>query len=63
MECGVSSDKERYVRWLEMEWERRVSTSREDQRTAEVLEVLRAMAEESGRLAVPPEYDPEGSRR
>jgi hypothetical protein len=59
---GVSSEKERYLRWLEMEWERRVSTSREEQRTAEVLEVLRAMAEDSGCLAVPLGYEPEGSR-
>ena len=59
---GVSSEKERYMRWLEMEWEHRVGTSREEQRTAEVLEVLRAMAEESGRLAVPPVSEPEGSR-
>ena len=50
------------MRWLEMEWEHRVGTSREEQRTAEVLEVLRAMAEESGRLAVPPGDEPEGSR-
>jgi len=59
---GVSTEKERYLRWLEMEWERRVSTSREEQRTAEVLEALRAMAEDSGRLSVPPGYEPEGSR-
>ena len=59
----MSSDKERYMRWLEMEWERRVSTSREEQRTAEVSEALRDMAEESGRLAAPPEYEPEGARR
>jgi len=58
----VSSEKERYLRWLEMEWERRVSTSREKQRTAEVLEALRAVAEESGRLAAPPVSEPEGSR-
>jgi len=58
----VSSEKERYLRWLEMEWEHRVGTSRKEQRTAEVLEVLRAMAEESGRLAVLPRYEPEGSR-
>ena len=50
------------MRWLEMGWEHRVGTSREEQRTAEVLEVLRAMAEESGRLAVLPGYEPEGSR-
>ena len=59
---GVSSEKERYLRWLEMEWEHPVGTSREEQRKAEVLEVLRAMAKESGRLAVPPGYEPEGSR-
>ena len=58
----MSSEKERYLRWLEMGWEHRVGTSREEQRTAEVLEVLRAMAEESGRLAVLPGYEPEGSR-
>jgi hypothetical protein len=64
VEGGVSSDKGRYMRWLDMEGERRVSTSREDhQRTSEVLQVLRAMAEESGRLAVPPAYEPEGPRR
>jgi hypothetical protein len=59
---GVSSEKERYLRWLEMEWEHRMGTSREEQWTAEVLEVLRAMAEESGCLAVPPGSEPEGSR-
>ena len=58
----MSSDRERYMRWLEVEWERRVSTSREEQRTAGVLEALRAMAEESGRLAAAPEYEPDGSR-
>jgi hypothetical protein len=45
-----------------MEWEHPVGTSREEQRKAEVLEVLRAMAKESGGLAVPPGYEPEGSR-
>ncbi len=58
----MSSEKERYMRWIQVEWERRVSTSREEQRTAEVVESLRDMAEESGRLAGPPEYEPEGAR-
>jgi hypothetical protein len=54
----VSSEKERYMRWLQTEWERRVSDSKEEQRTAGLLEAFRDLAEESGRLAEPPEYEP-----
>lgn len=59
----MSSEREHYMRWMELEWERRVSTSREEQRTAEVLESLRDVAEESRCPVRAPEYEPEGSRR
>ena len=49
----MSTEKERYLRWMEMEWERRVSDSVEERRTASLLETFRDLAEESGRLAEP----------
>jgi hypothetical protein len=54
----VSSEKERYMRWLRTEWERRVSGSKDEERTADLLETFRDLAEESGRLVEPPEYEP-----
>ncbi len=58
----MSSEKERYMRWLRTEWERRVSDSGEERRTASLLETFRDLAEESERLAEPPEYEPERPR-
>ncbi len=58
----MSSEKERYMRWLRTEWERRVGDSGEERRTASLLETFRDLAEESGRLAEPPEYEPGRSR-
>ena len=49
----MSSEKERYMRWLRAEWERRVGDSVEERRTASLLEAFRDLAEESGRLAEP----------
>ena len=54
----MSSEKERYMRWVETEWERRVSDSGEERRTASLLESFRNLAEESERLAEPAEYEP-----
>ncbi len=54
----MSSEKERYMRWLQAEWERRVGDSGEERRTAALLETFRDLAEESERLAEPPEYEP-----
>ncbi len=54
----MSSEKERYMRWVETEWERRVGDSREERRTASLLESFRNLAEESERLAEPAEYEP-----
>jgi hypothetical protein len=54
----VSSEKERYMRWLRTEWERRVGDSGEERRAASLLEAFRDLAEESGRLVEPPEYEP-----
>ena len=48
--------------WLQAEWERRVSDSKEEQRTAALLETFRDLAEESGRLAEPAEYEPRRPR-
>jgi hypothetical protein len=59
----VSSEKERYMRWVETEWERRVSPSREERRAASLLETFRDLAEESRSLAEPPEYEPGRARR
>ena len=56
----MSSEKERYMRWLRTEWERRVSDSGEERRVASLLEAFRDLAEESGRLAEPAEYEPGG---
>ena len=58
----MSSEKERYMRWLQTEWERRVSDSGEERRTASLLETFRDLAEESERLAEPAEYEPRGGR-
>ena len=58
----MSSEKERYMRWLQVEWERRISDSKEEQRTAALLETFRDLAEESGRLAEPAEYEPRRPR-
>ncbi len=55
---STESEKERYMRWLQTEWERRVSDSGEERRTASLLESFRDLAEESRRLAEPPEYEP-----
>jgi hypothetical protein len=59
---STESEKERYMSWLQTEWERRVSGSGEERRTASLLETFRDLAEESGRLAEPPEYEPERTR-
>ena len=45
-----------------MEWDRRVSDSGEERRTAALLEAFQDFAEESRRLAEPPEYEPERTR-
>jgi hypothetical protein len=50
------------MRWLRTEWERRVSDSGEERRTASLLETFRDLAEEPERLAEPPEYEPERPR-
>ena len=55
---STESESERYMRWVETEWERRVSDSGEERRTASLLESFRDLAEESRRLAEPPEYEP-----
>ena len=55
---STETEKERYMRWLQTEWERRVSDSGEERRTASLLETFRDLAEESGRLAESPEYEP-----
>ena len=55
---STETEKERYMRWLQTEWERRVSDSVEERRTASLLETFRDLAEESGRLAEPAEYEP-----
>ena len=54
----MSSEKERYMRWLQAEWERHVSDSVEERRAAALLEAFRDLAEESERLAEPAEYEP-----
>ncbi len=59
---STESEKERYMRWLRTEWERRVGDSREERRTASLLETFRDLAEESERLAEPAEYEPRGGR-
>ena len=41
----MSSEKERYMRWLRTEWGRRVSESGEEQRVASLLEAFRDLAE------------------
>ena len=46
------------MRWLQAEWERHVSDSAEERRAASLLEAFRDLAEESGRLAEPAEYEP-----
>ncbi len=56
----MSSEKERYMRWLQTEWERRVGDSGEERRVVSLLETFRDLAEESGRLAEPAEYEPGG---
>lgn len=58
----MRSDRERYMRWMEMMFERQVSSGREERRSAEVLEALRDLAEDSRRLEDPPEYEPERPR-
>ena len=57
---GVSGDKYRYLRWLESRWETykfafHGSTEHEDQRTEEVLEMLRGIGELSKRSIDLPE--------
>ncbi len=54
----MSSEKGRYIRWLQTEWERRVGDSEEERRAATLLESFRDLAEESRRSAEPPEYEP-----
>jgi hypothetical protein len=61
----VSSDKERYKRWLEARWETykrdyHGSTEHEDQRTEEVLEMLKDIGELSKREIDLPEPPPRG---
>ena len=56
----MSSEKERYMRWLRTEWERRVSDSVEERRVASLLETFRDLAEVSGGLVEPAEYEPGG---
>jgi hypothetical protein len=55
---STESESERYMRWVETEWERRVSDSGEERRTASLLETFRDLGEESRRLVEPPEYEP-----
>jgi hypothetical protein len=61
----VSGDKERYLSWLESRWETykvafHGNTEYEDQRTEEVLEMLKGIGELSKRSIDLPEPPPRG---
>ena len=56
----MSGDEDRYLSWLESRWETykfafHASTEHEDQRTEEVLEMLKGIGELSRRSVDPPE--------
>ena len=50
--------KERYLRWMEMLWERHQTNAREEGRTREVIDVLEGLAELSRRRVKPPRFPP-----
>jgi hypothetical protein len=59
----MSSDNERYLRWLEERWDVHKfdfygSTEREEERTEEVLEMLKSLGELSRRMVDPPDPPP-----
>jgi hypothetical protein len=61
----MRGDKDRYLRWLEARWETykfafHGSTEHEDERTKEIVEMLKEISELSKRGVDPPKPPPRG---
>ena len=48
--------KERHLRWMEMLWERHQSTTREEKRKEEVLEIFRTLSDLAERSVETPHF-------
>ena len=52
------NDKERYLCWMEMLWERHQKNAREERRTREVLDIFEDLGELSKRPVEAPRFPP-----
>jgi hypothetical protein len=57
------NDKERNLRWMEMEWDRHQTFASEEKRKEEVLEIFKELDELAKRLVETPGFPPRESPR
>jgi hypothetical protein len=54
----VGDEKEKYLRWMEMMWERHNSITREEKRKEEVLKIFEGLGELAKRKVEAPDFPP-----